>query len=118
MRRLLVFKDTAYGAKAGGGTIANLGEVDQLALLRRHIVTTLKGKEEFIELIYDPDKGVPWGRMIATIITLLPEHIDDKRQFAHDSIPQVLTELFGNQGDGWETFKNNKNVTYIKANKM
>lgn len=31
MRRLLVFKDTAYGAKAGGGTIANLGEVDQLA---------------------------------------------------------------------------------------
>jgi hypothetical protein len=94
------------------------GEVDQLALLKRHIVKSFKSNDKFLELIYDADRGVAWGSMVAKIEKLLPKHIDNKKQFAYDSIPQVLTDLFGNRGEAWETFKNSKDVTYIRAYKI
>jgi hypothetical protein len=41
------------------------------------------------------DKGVPWGRMMGTICTELPEDLPDAKGRASNLIPRALNEIYG-----------------------
>ena len=50
--------------------------------------------------------GRPWGGIKAFFLKQLPKDLDDRDDFAYQLVSQALTEIFGPQGQGWESFKN------------
>jgi hypothetical protein len=43
---------------------------------------------------------------------VLPDFLDNKDEFAYGLVRKTMNELFGN--NGWDTYKNQSNKTYIK----
>ncbi len=59
--------------------------------------------------------GTPWGHVISVIKEALPETLDRRDQKAHELVPITMKAVFGNQGEGWHTFKRGpKQTTCIK----
>ena len=63
----------------------------------------------------DSDDGAAWGSIKAFFLEHLPEHLDDRDDFAYRLVKKAMDQLFGAQGERWETFKNPSKVTYIRA---
>jgi uncharacterized protein len=64
--------------------------------------------------------GVSWWRLQKFLMELLPETIDDRKDFAYNLIPRVLDQVFGKQGEKWHTYRkmwedSGGTSTYIKA---
>jgi hypothetical protein len=89
---------------------------DILHLIEQRAIEALKQNIDMITKIRT--KGVPWGGLISYLANQLPDTIDNARDVAHNLIPKALTELFGEQNDGWHSFKNpSTGATWIKAGK-
>jgi hypothetical protein len=58
--------------------------------------------------------GLAWGGLKALFLRHLPPHLDNRGDFAYNSIPNVLTRLFGRRNEGWHTFKSPNGSTWIK----
>jgi uncharacterized protein len=61
------------------------------------------------------EKGLPWGALNAIVEKALPNNIENPKDFAYRAVGNALTEIFGNQQDGWETYKTEKGTTWVKA---
>lgn len=64
----------------------------------------------------ESQEGVAWGSIKALFLEHLPLELDDRDRLAYELVPKVLSRLFGEQGQGWETYRNpNKsNTTYVR----
>ena len=50
--------------------------------------------------------GRPWFGIKVFFLKHLPEALDNRDDFAYKLIPKALTEIFGKEKEGWETFTN------------
>ncbi len=50
--------------------------------------------------------GRPWYGIQVVLMEHLPEGLDNPRDFAYGLVPKALTEIFGQQDHGWESFTN------------
>ena len=87
------------GRREGGGT----AQVDQLRSLQARAIEEFRKSEEFKSA--RTEVGLPWGRLNAFFEGILPESMDDRKQFAYSLVPKALNELFGPQNEGWEAYK-------------
>ena len=126
-------RDTSYSTLAGktyAATIAELsvnGEskkplgdvaagdeveaVDVKAQVEQHAIALLQGDSRLMEWL-DSERGVAWGAVRAKLLEGLPEHFDDRGQFAYRLVPKAMDQICGT--GGWGTHKNEGNTTYIK----
>ena len=126
-------RDTSYSAVAGqtyAATIARLSvnggserSLDQAPLDDEVEVVDVKAhvEQRTIELLHDDprlmgwlrsERGVAWGTVKAKLLDGIPEHFDDRDQFAFRLVRKAMDQTCGN--GGWETYKNEEGKTYIK----
>ena len=85
---------------------------DVKAEFERRAVQALQSDTELMRKL--GSEGVAWGTVKAFLLKQLPPHLDDADQIAYLLVKPAMEELFGPQNQGWETFKNDRNVTYIR----
>lgn len=87
--------------------------LDTLKALESRAAVALGESELFEKLQSD---GVPWGGLNALFEEILPEDLDNRRKFAFDLVPKVLTGLLGPQNEGWESFTpEGRDTTWVRA---
>lgn len=89
--------------------------VDVMANIEQQAITALRGDNDIRQKIESTD-GIPWYGVQQFLIDHLPEHLEDRRQFAYNLVPKVMTNIYGLQPDKWETFKHPRTAkTWIRA---
>jgi uncharacterized protein len=60
--------------------------------------------------------GAAWGSLKAFFRDRLPSQLDDPGGVAYRLVPKAMNEIFGEQGQAWDTFTHpERGTTYIKA---
>ncbi len=86
--------------------------VDIEAAYLRRAVTAVKGNNGLMKKL--EVEGAYWMAVQSEIEKSLPGTVDDARKKAFELTPQVMTEIFGKQGQGWHKFKNQNNKALLK----
>jgi hypothetical protein len=87
--------------------------IDVMAEIEAEAIAALRSESQLIAKLESTD-GAAWGSVKAFFVEKLPQHLDDKDQLAYRLVKKAMEEIFGGQEQAWETFKNPKNVTYIR----
>lgn len=87
--------------------------VDIMAGIESRAINALRSDPGLMEKLESTD-GAAWGAVKAFFLEQLPEHLDDRDQLAYQLVKKAMDEIFGEQDQAWETFKNPSNVTYIR----
>ena len=74
---------------------------DNLKAIETRAAEALRESEHIEKLHSD---GFPWGGLNAFVEEHVPEDWDDRSTVAYNLVPKVLNELFGPQGEAWESF--------------
>jgi hypothetical protein len=91
--------------------------VDVMANIEQRAIEALRGDEDIRQKLESPN-GMPWYGVQQLLIDHLPEHMEDRRQFAYNLVSKAMNALFGPQPTAWETFKNSSTgKTWIRVNK-
>ena len=77
---------------------------DALRAIERKAINALR-EDELLDQIKS-DRGRPWGGIKAFFKERLPEHLDDRDQFAYQLVQRALNEILGEAG--WESYTNEK----------
>lgn len=60
--------------------------------------------------------GAAWGSLKAFLLDRLPSQLDDRGGVAYRLVPKAMNEIFGEQGQAWDTFTHpERGTTYIKT---
>jgi hypothetical protein len=78
--------------------------IDNEALYRALAKEAIEGNRDVIQRL--KGDGCAWGGIRACIKNKLPKTVSDPDRIAYELIPPTLTELFGEQNEGWHSFKN------------
>ena len=87
--------------------------IDIMASIETRAIQALATDEKFIAKLTSND-GAAWGSIKAFFLDSLPDHLDDRDQLAYRLVKKAMDKIFGAQGHTWETYKNDRNVTYIR----
>ena len=87
--------------------------VDVMAGIEARAVAALQSEAQLMAKLKSTD-GAAWGSVKAFFAKELPEHLDDKEQLAYRLVKKAMDQIFGPQPQAWESFKNARNVTYIR----
>ncbi|TYO96766.1 DNA helicase HerA-like ATPase [Geothermobacter ehrlichii] len=91
--------------------------VDVMANIEQRAIEAFRGDKDIRQKLESPN-GMPWYGVQHFLIDHLPEHLEDRRQFAYNLVSKAMTAVFGPQPAAWETFKNpTTGKTWIRANK-
>lgn len=64
-------------------------------------------------------EGLAWGSLKAFFLKALPSSLDDVDKLAFSLVPKAMDALFGQQPEGWHTFKHPvRGTTFVKAGKL
>lgn len=104
-----------------GDLFPNLGEepkeqdsVDVLAEIEQQVIEQLRQEKGLSDKIKSAD-GVAWGTIKAFCKERLPEHLDGRDDIAYHLVRKAMTQLYGPQRQRWETFRNAKGTTCVRA---
>lgn len=78
---------------------------DVKAGIERQAMDALRSNADLMRRI--SGGGAPWGGIMTFFLEKLPQ-LDDRGQFAYHLVPKALDNIFGQQDEHWETFKNPK----------
>jgi hypothetical protein len=87
--------------------------IDVMAEIEAEAIATLRSEAQLMTKLESID-GAAWGSVKAFFVEKLPQHLDDRDQLAYRLVKKAMEDIFGVQDQAWETFKNPKNVTYIR----
>ncbi len=86
--------------------------MDPQKVYLERMIQMLKNDQEMMNKLQK--NAMPWGGLKAYIFERLPTSIEDRDNYAYNMVVKVMNVLYGNQGVGWHTFKNEKSkTTYI-----
>ena len=85
--------------------------VDVMAEMESGAIRKLRSDPKLMTKL-ESENGAAWGEARAFFVEHLPDHLDDRGQFAYHLVRKAMNEIFGN--DGWESFRNPKGTTYIR----
>ena len=85
--------------------------VDVKAQLEQDAIKFLKNDASTMRYLRS-ERGAAWGALRASLLKGLPDHIDNREQFAYNLVRKALDQLWG--PDTWDTYKNEKGTTYVK----
>lgn len=78
--------------------------VDVMANVEQQAIDALRNDGDIRQKL--ESTGVPWYRVQQFLIDHLPEHLEDRRQFAFHLVSKAMDAVFGSTPRPWETFKN------------
>jgi hypothetical protein len=88
-----------------------------MATIEQQAIKALEG-DGGIRQKLESVSGMPWYGVQQYLIDHLPEHLEDRRQFAYNLVSKAMNTVFGPQPAAWETFKNpTTGKTWIRVNK-
>lgn len=89
--------------------------VDVMAGIEERAIEALRENKLLCREI-ESTEGALWGKIQGFLVEQLPEHYDDRRQWAYNLVPKAMERLYGSQNQGWESYKNQakNNKTYIR----
>lgn len=91
--------------------------VDVMANIEQRAIEALREDDDLRQNLESPN-GMPWYGVQQFLIDHLPEHLEDRRQFAYNLVSKAMSAVFGPQPAAWETFKNPATrKTWIRVNK-
>jgi hypothetical protein len=91
--------------------------VDVMAAIERRAIEALRGSDDLHKKL-ESQNGMPWYGVQQFLIDHLPEHLEDRRQFAYNLVSKAMNAVFGPQPTAWETFKNTSTgKTWIRVKK-
>ncbi len=92
--------------------------VDPLTTYKRRALKALQRDQPLQRELYS-DTGLLWGKLIGFIEGQLPATMEDRRDVAHQMIPEALTEMFGPKDEGWYSYRGPKKgggtTAYVKV---
>lgn len=88
--------------------------IDVMANIEQRAIEALKNDEKLIRKIESPE-GVAWGAIKAFFGAHIPEHLDDRDNIAYRLVQKAMNQLYGQQNQDWETFRNSSNKTYVRV---
>jgi uncharacterized protein len=98
-----------------GEISSNEEPVDVMEVYKSQTIELLKKDSYFRTEIV---RGVPWGRVgeliKAKLPNVIPEHERDRLAFREWTRPILIT-IFGEEDEGWYTFKSKKGATMVKS---
>lgn len=94
-------------------TNVDVEPVDVMANIEIQAIEALRADAKLTAKIESSD-GVAWGSIKAFLSEHLPEHLDDRDQFAFSLVKKAMDKIYGPQNQNWEAFKNPANKTYVK----
>jgi len=86
---------------------AELGDdepIDVMANVEQLAIAALREDSAMRRKLESSD-GMPWFGVQKFLMDHLPEHLEDRSQFAYNLVPKAMIALFGEQRTGWESFK-------------
>ena len=86
---------------------------DTSVRFRQIAVEAVRSDTELMSSIRS-ENGAAWGKIKAMIMNSLPNNIDDPDKIAFDLVSNIMNEIFGPQGQAWESFKGNTGSTYVR----
>ncbi|MBU6460177.1 MAG: DUF87 domain-containing protein [Proteobacteria bacterium] len=87
--------------------------VDVMASIEAKAVQDLRSDASLIAKIESAD-GAAWGSVKAFFLEHLPAHLDNRDDLAYRLVKKAVTDIYGVQDQGWETFRNAVGKTYIR----
>ena len=91
--------------------------VDVMANIEERAIAALKEARDLRQKL-ESANGTPWFGVQKFLIDNLPEHLEDRNQFAYNLVPKAMNSVFGQQPACWETFKNpDTGKTWIRVKK-
>lgn len=88
-----------------------------MATIEQRAIDALRGDADILQKL-ESSNGMPWYGVQQFLIDHLPEHLEDRRQFAYNLVSKAMNAIFGSQPRGWETFKSTSTgKTWIRAHK-
>lgn len=91
--------------------------VDVMAAIEQQAIEALRGDGEIRQKL-ESVSGMAWYGVQLFLIGHLPEHLEDRRQFAYNLVTKAMNAVFGPQPAAWETFKNSTTgKTWIRVKK-
>ena len=97
-----------------GVTMEENEPVDIKAQIEANAIDAFTNDKNIIGRI-DSDEGIAWGSIKAFLLRQVPEFWDNREQEAYNLVSKVLNKIYGPQNNGWETFKNMANKTYVRT---
>ncbi len=95
--------------------VEEIEPVDVMANIEQKAIQALRADNE-IRVKLESDFGIPWYGVQQFLLNQIPEHLDDRQQFAYNLVPKVLNSIYGHQSQAWETFKNpSTGKTWVRA---
>jgi hypothetical protein len=80
-------------------------QVDVMAVIEQRAIEALRSNADIRQKL-EAANGMPWYGVQQFLIDHLPEHLEDRRQFAYNLLPKAMNAVFGPKPTAWETFKN------------
>ncbi|PMP75454.1 MAG: ATPase [Roseiflexus castenholzii] len=91
--------------------------IDVMATIEQRAIEALRNNSEIRQKLESPN-GMPWYGVQKFLIDYLPEHLEDRHQFAYNLVSKAMNAIFGPKPAGWETFKNpGTGKTWIRVNR-
>ena len=87
--------------------------VDVMGEIEARAIEKLESDARLMNRLKSTD-GAAWGAVKAFFLEHLPEHLDDRDQFAFRLVKKAMDELFGPQDQKWESFRNSQGVMYLR----
>lgn len=92
-------------------------KVDVMAYIEQRAIEAFREDDGIRQRLESPN-GMPWYGIQQFLIDHLPEHLEDRRQFAYNLVSKAMNAVFGLQPEAWDTFKNpTTGKTWIRVNK-
>ena len=86
--------------------------IDVKAQIEQYAIKHLQQDTQIIRGL-DSEQGIAWGRIKAKLLERLPEHLDDRDQFAFNLVAKALDHLCGN--GAWQSYKHpERQTTYAQ----
>jgi hypothetical protein len=78
--------------------------VDVMANVEQRAIEALRNDGDIRQKL--EATGMPWYGVQQFLIDHLPEHLEDRRQFAYNLVSKAMDAVFGARPGPWETFRN------------
>lgn len=86
---------------SGAGEDEEPETVDVKANVEQKAIEAFQGNDDILRKL--KSRGMPWFGVQQFLIDHLPEHLEDRKQFAYNLVPKAMNATFGKS---WETFMN------------
>ena len=87
--------------------------IDVLETAKAAAIEALRTDSQMMSKLSGSD-GAAWGSVKAELMKHLSERLDNRSDIAYQLVRNAMNKLFGPQNVAWESYKNDRGITYVR----